>query len=102
MKFLKTIRIIGTFYKSFLLASVLVTACCLGLFWQYGFSIFAVIFWLKAATLAVTFYFINKYKSKEYYYYQNLGLSKALLWGTIIAFDFSLFILLIIQLYKFK
>ena len=71
MRLLKTIRLIFTFYRSFLLVSLLITAYCLGLFWQYGFGIFVTLFWLKIATLAITFYFINSYKSKEFYYYQN-------------------------------
>jgi len=98
----KTIRLIFTFYRSFLLASVLITGCCLVLFWEYGLSIFVAIFWLKIATLAIIFYFINTYKHREYYYYQNLGISKVLLWSTTLIFDFALFIFLVVQLYKFK
>jgi len=54
------------------------------------------------ASLGLTYYFINSYKNKEYYYYQNLGLSKALLWIAILTFDFALFIFLIVLIYKFK
>jgi len=82
--------------------SFLITATCLVLFWEYGFGIFSVLFWFKISTLALTFYFINNYKNKEYYYYQNLGVSKILLWSTTLSFDFALFIFLIIQEYTFK
>jgi hypothetical protein len=102
MKLLKTIRLIGTFYKSFLLLSVVITSSCMILFWEYGIDIFVALFWLKIATLAITCWFINSYKNKEYYYYQNLGISKALLWGATLIFDFVLFIFLIVQTYKFK
>jgi hypothetical protein len=102
MQLLKTIKLIATFYKSFVIASLLITACCLGLFRKYGFGIFEALFWLKIVTLAITFYFINKYKRKEFYYFQNLGISKVLLWCTTLIFDFSLFILGIIEMYKFK
>lgn len=102
MKLLKIIRLITTFYKSFLLASLLVTACCLGLFWEYGFSIFAAIFWLKINTLAITYYFITSYKSKTFYYYQNLGISKVLLWCTTLIFDFAFFIFLVMAMYTLK
>lgn len=98
----KTIRIIFTFYRSFLLASLLITGACLVLFWEYGMSIFAVLFWLKLGTMAAIFWFINSYKSKEYYYYRNLGISKTVLWTTTLVFDFALFLFLIVQLYKFK
>jgi hypothetical protein len=102
MRPLRTIKLLWTFYKSFLLVSLLVTAFCINVFWKYGFSIFFAIFWLKLATLALTFYWINSYKSKEYYYYNNLGVSKVLLWAVTLSFDFALFIFLIIQTHKFK
>jgi len=81
---------------------MVITACCIGIFWQHGFSVFDGLFWLKIATLGLTYYFINDYKNKEYYYYQNLGVSRILLWVVILSFDFALFIFLIIQTYKFK
>jgi len=102
MRILKTIRLIYTFYKSFLLASFIISACCLFLFWRYGLGLFVVLFWFKIITLLLVFYFINDYKKKEYYYYQNLGISKALLWTTTLIFDFAIFLFLIIQIYKFR
>lgn len=98
----RTIRLIWTFYKSFFLASLVITACCLGTFWKYGFSVYSVLFWLKISSLVLIYFFINNYKSKEYYYYQNLGISKALLWVVTFTFDFALFLFLIIQTYKCK
>lgn len=100
MQLFKTTSIIWTFYKSFILASTAITICCLYFFYQYGFGIFATLFWFKIITLGLIFYYINSYKSKEFYYYQNLGISKTLLWITTFIFDFSLFIFLIIQVYK--
>ena len=102
MKLFKTIKLISTFYRSFMLLSFLITTACLALFWEYGFGIFSALFWFKISTLALTFYFINNYKNKEYYYYQNLGVSKTLLWSTTLSFDFALFVFLIIQEYTFK
>jgi hypothetical protein len=102
MHLIKKIRLIWTFYKSFILASTLITISCLSAFWNYGFSIFAGIFWLKIATLGLTYYFINGYKRNEFYYYQNLGVSKGLLWASTLIFDFALFLFLIIEVYIFK
>ena|SRR5690606_41980848 len=102
MRIFKTIRLVGSFYKSFLLASMLITACCLGIFWEYGYSIFSKLFWFKLSTLGLICYFINSYKSKEYYYYLNLGISKVLLWSSILIFDFAFFLFLIIQVYKIR
>lgn len=94
----KTIRLIWTFYKSFLFVSLLITTCCIYFFDKFGFKVFIGLFWFKIATMALTYYFINSYKSKEYYYFQNLGISKALLWTATLLFDFALFIFLITQL----
>lgn len=102
MKLLKTIKLISTFYRSFMLPSSLITIACLVLFWKYGFGVFSTLFWFKIGTLGLTFYFIDNYKNKEYYYYQNLGVSKVLLWSVTLSFDFALFIFLIIQEYTFK
>jgi hypothetical protein len=102
MRPFKTIWLILTFYRSFFFVSLVIAACSLSIFWKYGFSVFFGLFWLKIATLGLTYYFINSYKSKEYYYFQNLGVSKVLLWALTLTFDFALFIFLIIQTYKFK
>jgi hypothetical protein len=78
----------------------MMTLICIGLFWEYAMSIFATLFWLKLSTLGLTFYYIRSYKSKEFYYYQNLGVSKSLLWTSTLTFDFCLYIILMIQVYK--
>ncbi len=102
MRLLKKIKLIWMFYCSFIFSSMLITFCCLALFWRNGFRSFAGIFWLKIITLALTFYFINSYKSKEFYYYQNLGISKNILWLTTLLFDFTLFLFLIFMIYSMK
>jgi len=102
MQLLKIIRLLWSFYRSFLLASAIITAFCISVFWKYGFGVFLGLFWLKISTLGLIYYYIDSYKNKEYYYYQNLGISKTLLWGATLIFDFSLFIFLIIETYKLK
>jgi len=64
--------------------------------------IFGMLFWFKVATLGLIFYFVNSYKSKHYYYYQNLGLSKAMLWGVALGFDLFLFLFLCVFSYKIR
>jgi hypothetical protein len=71
------------------------TLICMGLFQEYGMSIFSTLFWLKLSTLGVTIVFIKSYKSKEFYYYQNLGLSRNFLWLCTLGFDFILYLLLL-------
>ena len=102
MRLTATIRIIGTFYRSFVVASALITACCIVLLLEYDYSIFMAVFWLKAFSMAILYRYINRYKQQEYYYYYNLGVSKKLLWITTLSFDFILFIILLTQTYKLR
>jgi hypothetical protein len=102
MNLVKNIRLVLTFYKTFLLASWLITFICAEILWKYGMGTFTFLFWFKLFTLAVIFYFIKRNKSKEFFYYQNLGLSKTLLWCTSLSVDFLLFILSLIVAFKIR
>lgn len=100
-RLIRKCRLILTFYKSFLLASLVVNACCIYFFLKYGYGIFNVLFWFKIITLSLIFYYINDYKKKEFYYYQNLGISKQKLWVACLMFDFMLFLFLLFQSDKY-
>ena len=100
MQLLKTIKLILTFYKSFFIATTVVTICCVWIFQHNGISTYFPLFWFKIATLGLIYYFINNFKSNEIYYYQNLGVSKIVLWSSTLVFDFALFIVSIIITYK--
>jgi hypothetical protein len=102
LRLLKIIRLTWTFYKNFLLLSIIITAFCLRAFWINGFASFFGIFWCKVATLGLIFYFVNINKKNEYYYYLNLGVSKTMLWAVTLSFDFILFILFLILTYHLK
>lgn len=90
-----------TFYRSFLLVSLFINLCCIRIFLSNGMSSFSTLFWFKITTLGITGYYIHSFKSKEYYYYLNLGLSKSSLWTTTLLFDLFLFVFLIIQINHF-
>lgn len=102
MRPIKKIRLIIYFYRSFWLASTLITLACLGLFWEYGFSIFSTLLWFKLATLFLIYRFIKSYKAREFYYYQNLGVSKLLLWGVTLSFDLFVYLVLLFQVNRFR
>ncbi len=96
---MRTIRLITTFYKSFALASNLITLASLYLINLYGekaIHIFQALFWFKIIALGLIFCYIHNYKREGFYYYKNLGLTKRHLWISTFAFDFTLFILLIL------
>jgi hypothetical protein len=101
MNIQKKIALIWSFYKNFIFLSLLITLICAFLLWEYRFVIFPILFWIKVATLGISYIFINSYKKNEYYYYSNLGLSRSLLWSGSIVFDLSVFILLMFITTKF-
>jgi hypothetical protein len=100
LKLRKTIRLLLTFYGNFFLLNLLITLACAFLFWEYGSSIFAVLFWFKIVTLGLVWYFTEHYKKKEFYYYLNLGISKTFLWTTTLGFDISFFLFFFVQVHK--
>lgn len=60
-----------------------------------GIKTITALIWFKIITLALIFFFINNYKQNEFYYYQNLGISKLFLWVSAMAIDIIFFLLLI-------
>lgn len=100
MHFFRTFRSICTFYRSFCWITWAVTLFCTITWWKYGFHYFFYFFWFKVITLGLVFYFITLYKNREFYYYRNLGVSKQVLWGSVLSFDLILYIVLMILTYK--
>lgn len=98
----KILRLSWTFYRNFVLFSVIATGACLRALWLVGLSGFFAVFWLKMATLVITYSFINAHKKNEYYYYQNLGVSKTVLWVISLSFDVIVFIFSVILLYQLR
>ena len=99
---MRTLRLIGTFYKSYMIASSIITISCMNLIYVYGISIVTVLFWFKLITLGIIVYYINSYKKNEFYYYQNLGLSRLFLWISTIIFDVLLFVILLTVMLKIR
>ncbi|MCF8369508.1 MAG: hypothetical protein K9G76_10735 [Bacteroidales bacterium] len=89
------LRIILTFYKSFAIASLLISAACGSILLSAGLKSFVAIFWFKVLTSFLVYLYINTYKSSELYYYHNLGFSKRKLWVSSLLIDFLVFISII-------
>jgi hypothetical protein len=88
---MRTLRAILSFYSSFAFVGFLLTAACLGTLYTTGLAMFTLLFWLKVGTMWIIYYFTDNNKNKEYYYYDNLGISKRMLWIPALSFDFILF-----------
>jgi type III secretory pathway component EscU len=59
-----------------------------------------ILFWYKVITLPMIFYTAIHYKKQELYYYQNLGVSKLTLGISTSVFDFSIWLILSILIFK--
>jgi type III secretory pathway component EscU len=73
-----------------------ITLFCLAMIYMQGINIITPLFWFKLVTLGIIVLYINSYKYNEFYYYQNLGISKRVLWISTLLFDIILFVLLVI------
>jgi hypothetical protein len=99
---IKVIRLLFTFYRSYFIATFFTTCCCINIYTKIGIVAFTALFWFKITTLALIYYYINANKAHELYYYQNLDVSKRLLWISTLIFDFTLFISLLILTHKLR
>lgn len=82
-----------TFYGNYALPSIVITLFCAYFFYEMGIALLTTITWFKLISLAAFVYYVNSYKSKEFYYYHNLGISKRFLWACTIGFDLFIYIL---------
>jgi len=92
----KNIKLYFTFYKSFCFASILISFVCAYFLFKYGLPVYSPLFWFKIITFALIFYYIKEYKSKEFYFYKNLGISKKALWIFSTSLDFIIYIVVVI------
>lgn len=93
---LRGIRIILTFYRSYFIASLVISLACASVIFANGLKVLSGVLLLKVVSLMIIYFFISAYKRPEFYYYQNLGFSKKRIWILSIITDMLLFILLLI------
>ena len=99
---IRSIRLIVTFYNTFIIPSILISLLSAVTLMKSGLSFFIVVFWFKLISMASIITFINSYRKKEFFYYQNLGLSKLALWSGSLVIDFVLFLALLIFAYQLR
>lgn len=93
----RTLNLLYRFYLSFCLVSIIMTLVSMVLLFQLGLGAAVIILWFKIITMVIFAWYINSYKSKEFYYYRNLGLSKFKLFAWTLGFDFVVFVLLMVS-----
>jgi hypothetical protein len=93
---LKVLRLYFTFFQGFFLPAFLISLGGSAILFVWGMQAFMAVFWYKIVTMFVLYSFVKRYKKKEFFYYQNLGLSLLKLWSFALIIDMFLFITLIV------
>lgn len=99
---MRKLRLITRFYMGIFLANSMVTLSTIYIMWVYkanAVEIIGILFWFKIIALGIILYAAAYYNKNELYYYQNLGVSKVLLVSVPFAFDFLLWLTLIVMVY---
>lgn len=97
---LRTIRTALTFYKTILPSSVIISGVSLFVAERTDFNLFMMAFWAKIIITALVCLAVSEYKRQEFYYYQNLGISRKMLWTIIGSLDIFIFLLLAFLVYN--
>ena len=92
----KKINLFFTFYKSFCFVSIVISIVCAYFLMKDGASAYSALFWFKVITSALIFFYIREYKSKEFYFYKNLGISKKALWIFSLLLDLTIYFVVVI------
>ena len=98
----RKLRLLFTFYQNFSIPALLISVLCAFAFYKLGIPFLTSLIWFKLITLSLFLYFVNNYKRKEYYYYQNLGISKNALIGWTVTAHLFIFIIMLIFSDKFS
>ncbi|HXP52784.1 MAG TPA: hypothetical protein VN922_22745 [Bacteroidia bacterium] len=90
------------YYKQIFAATLLCSVLACTTIYSYGWWVFTVLFWFKVITTLLALYLNNVFRGKEIYFYYNLGVSKKLLFGSVLILDTALFILLLVLFFQPK
>ena len=96
---MKKLRLFFTFYLNFAIPSIILSMAAATFVFLFGLAALALSWYFKSITLAIISFYINNHHKRDYYYYQNLGVSKTFLWISSTTADIALYLLLILIAY---
>jgi hypothetical protein len=99
---MRTINLFLTFYNNFFLVTLLLSLSCGLILYVNSLNALVFICWFKVLTSAIIMLYINKYKIKEFYYYRNLGVTKAFLFTAATLCDSLVFFLILALSYNLR
>lgn len=92
---IKKIHLLWAFYLNFAAALLVVNGVSSYTFYESGMKSLTIILCLKVISSCAIVFYINSYKKKDFYYYQNRGLSRSFLWNYTLSADFISLIFLL-------
>jgi hypothetical protein len=90
---LKLLRSLYSFYLNHFFIGICITISCIWLYKTLGDEALALIGWFKIITIGIFCYAVHERKKHEFFYYQNLGISKKTLLGITFGIDGLIFII---------
>ncbi|AFL96284.1 hypothetical protein Q787_00265 [Ornithobacterium rhinotracheale H06-030791] len=93
---IRKFKLVLIYYRGFWILSFIITLWCMYMIYTYGLSAVSNAFWVKVISLGLIFLYQREYKSRNMYYYLNLGVSKSFIWSSIVSLEFIVFISLTI------
>lgn len=95
-------KLILLFYRSWAVASNLVTALCVVTLANTSVMMLPGIMLLKIAASALIWYFMREFGSRRLYYFTNLGMTPRALWCWSMTFDLIIFLICIVAAATYK
>lgn len=85
------LKLFAGFYRNFFLASLVISLICAYLLMELGVASLFYLFWFRVITLGLIVYYIRDYKKRDFYFYDNLGMSRRSLWSATMLWPCCLF-----------
>jgi len=96
------VRVLSIYYRQIAVVTLICSLLACKTIHDYGWGIFAVMFWFKVISGILALYLNNVFRNKELYFYYNAGINRRVLWGSILVIDTALFILLLVLFFQPK
>lgn len=103
MNIRRVVRSCVSFYGMYAAAALGVSFVCGLVMFMYRMKpppviavIVVITFWVKVAMMLLLRFAVKRHSWRYFYYYKNVGVSVRWLWGCTLAFDFLLFIVMLL------
>ena len=93
------LSITGLFFKFCYQPNLIISLLCWWISYSYGWAAVTALFWFKLITFLIIAWHTDNIKTREYYFFYNLGYSKIRLWVTAFIIDLCILLLMLMSLF---